>query len=150
MAEIIEIRDEEGGVLTANLHQLLEIVGKKGASLVWSILDIEAVGHEEKFQGDLPEMERQAAASPQGLIFKWEELVTLAESLSDVWNLLLVAAHSHESIPRLEYSATDFGHCEIVIECFDSTYWRVYARDDEIIRRLEQSFKDVTITPVNP
>ena len=145
MAGIIEIKDKQEGVLTLELYHLLTLIGNKAANLVWSILDLEAVADPEKFKTDLLELERVARESPNGLTLRWDELVVLAQALKDVWNILLAAAKIAESIPRLEYLAEDVGPCEIVIECLDSDFWRVYARDDEIIRRLEQSFRDVTV-----
>lgn len=147
MAGIIEIKDlNERGALAPNLCDLLTFLQDKVENLVWSILDLEAIGDPEKLKTDLLEIERQAQESPHGLILRWEDLVALAEALVDVWNILIAAVPEPLSIPRLEYGTEEFGHCEIAIECFDSSFWRVYARDDATIHKLEGSFRDVRVT----
>lgn len=146
MAGIIEIRDKTApGVLTLTLRDLLAFFEDRGPHLVWSILDLEAVGDPDKLKIELLELERKARESPHGFILKWEDLVALAESLVDVWGTLIAASDTADSIPRLTHGTEQFEPCEVALEAFDSSFWRVYARDDAIIRKLESSFHDVDV-----
>jgi hypothetical protein len=146
MAGIVEIRDQKPGYLNVDLRNLLSLFKEDGPNLVWSILDLEAVGDAEKLKTDLLEIERQIEESPDGLIVEWEDLLVLAESLVDVWNILIAASHDVPSIPRLEYGTTNFERCEIAIEIFDSTWCRVYARNDAIVRRVKANYRNVRVT----
>jgi len=130
------------------LRDLLALLEPEGRNLTWSIQDLEAVGDPEKLKTDLLEIEENAKHSPQGLIMKWEELVELAEALKDVWNPWIVGCRDSKLIPKVIYSTEKVDQCEIVIEVFDSSYLRVYARDDEIIRRIAGKFQDVSVTSI--
>ena len=137
MAGVVEIGNQEGASSTVELAGLLRLLNDVGPSLVWSIQEFEAVANDD-FTGDVTKIEQQAQESPNGLVLKWAALVALAESLFDVWNILIVGAKNVDSIPELTPLSTDFGSSEIVIERFDSAFWHVYARDDEIIKRFEK------------
>ena len=146
MSGIVEIRELHGGHLNVQLRDLLSVLEEDGPNLVWSIFDLEAVGDPEKLKIDLLEIERQARELPHGLVLPWADILALAESLVDVWNILIAAARAELSIPRLEYGTVNFEPCEVAIEVFDSSFCRVYARNDAIIRRLEASYRDVRVT----
>ena len=140
-------RDDKG-VLKVELKDLLAFFDHDGPSLIWSIQDLEAVGDPEKLKIDVVEIEEQAKESPQGFILRWQELVELAQALTDVWNAWLVACREGDPIPKAVYSSAKVDQYEAVIEACDSSFWRVYARDNSIIRRIAGKFNDVSVTPI--
>lgn len=149
MAGIVEITDQdERGFLTVELKDLLVHFEDAGPNLVWSIQDFEALGNPETLKTNLPELEREARESSRGFILKWEDLVTLAQSLVDVQEALIAACQDRDSIPRLEYNSERFEPCEIAIEVFDSSVWRVYARDDAMVQRVASSYQSVLVIQV--
>jgi hypothetical protein len=147
MAKVIEIRDRnQSGILTLELQDLLAFFNESGQSLIWSIQNLEAVGDPEKLKTDLLEIEEQAKKSPHGLILEWEDLLGLAQSLTDVWEVLIIACRNRELIPNLKHGIDRLDSCEIAIELFDSSYWRVCARDDAVIQRIADHCDDVTVS----
>ena len=144
---MVEIRDRnERGVLTVELKDLLACFAHEGPNLIWSIQDLEAVGDPEKLKIDVLEIEKQAKESSQGCVLRWEELVELANALTDVWNAWIVACSYGAPIPKAIYKSEKVDQCEAVIEAVDSSCWRVYARNQAIIQRIATKFHDVRVT----
>jgi hypothetical protein len=65
---------------------------------------------------------------------------------------VLVGCVDHAHIPRVDNKddldvipkpATLYDTAEVVIEAIDTTFWRVYAKDDEVLERIRNHFKDV-------
>ena len=149
MAGIIEIRyRDERGILTVELKDLLAFFDHEGPTLIWSIQDLEAVGDPDKLKIDVLEIEKLAKESPQGFVLRWQELVELAQTLTDVWNAWIVACSYGAPIPKAIYKSEKVDQFEAVIEAFDSSFWRVFARDHSIIHRIASKFHDVRVTQI--
>jgi hypothetical protein len=110
---------------------------------------LEARSDPDKFKGNLLEIEHQVRQSSQGLIFTWDELVAFANALIEVLDAVIVGCKDKKSIPRLIPGDGVFGPCEIGIEAFDSSLWRVYARDDEVLQKVQAAFHDVAVVPLS-
>ena len=150
MAGIVEVRDSDSrGFLTVELRDFLQVVEPEGRDLIWSILDLEARSDPDKFKGDLLEVEQQVKQSPQGLIFSWDELVAFANALIEVLDAVIVGCKDKKLIPRLIPGDGVFAQCEIGIEAVDSSLWRVYTRDDELLQRVQTAFHDVAVMPLS-
>ncbi|MFN8123054.1 MAG: hypothetical protein U0237_11565 [Thermoleophilia bacterium] len=114
----LEITDEP----TIHLRRLLELI--QGETVLrWSILELWATAKDATT--DLLTMERLAAASPTGLMVGDSELRQIASKLSQVIDGIFVGFRGDPPAR----SATDLrAYADVVIEAFDSTYWRVHAR----------------------
>lgn len=144
MGRIIEIKKNTGGILDVDLIDILNVIEAEGATLTWTLFDLEATGD----LGDgnnILDLEQEVRESPTGLCLNWNDLVSLARRLSQVINALL----SSSSAPIAAAAVSDlYAHSEIVLEAIDSSLWRVYARSDAIIERLKQAFNaDEVTTP---
>lgn len=146
MPGIVEIRDSNAdGLLTVKLRDVLRVVEPEGRDLTWSILDLEARSDPDKFKGNLLEIEQKVRESPQGLIFTWDELVTFAHALIEVVDAVIVACKDQKLIPSLKPGDEVFAQCEFGIEAVDSSVWRVYARDDQLLQKVQAAFNDVNL-----
>jgi hypothetical protein len=147
MPSIIEIRDKnEPGIPDANLSQVLGLLTREGPSLSWSILDLYAVGDLGEGFGML-DLEEKIQASPEGVALPWEIIFDLSHKFRDIYDLVLVGYHD-PYVPKLgpdNPMSHLYENCEIVIERFDSTYWRIFARDDDVVDKLKKSFTDTEI-----
>lgn len=145
MPGIIEVRDKDArGFLTVELRDLLRIVEPHGRNLIWSILDLEARSDPAKFKGDLVAVEQEVKLSPKGLIISWADLLVFSAGLVEVLDGLFVGCTDRNSIPGLIPGDDIFSQCEIGIEAFDSTMWRVYAREDALLHKVAEAFREVT------
>jgi hypothetical protein len=148
MPSIIEIKDEDNrGSLAVALIDLLDLLKREGHQLTWSILELEATGDPNRLPRDMLDLEQEVEQSPNGVIMSWEELVILATAFCEVLNAVIVGCKDATLIPHLQPNADLYTPCEIVLEAIDSTLWRVYARDDQIIQRLQTTFRNVVVIP---
>ncbi|HET8670694.1 MAG TPA: hypothetical protein VFM05_08740 [Candidatus Saccharimonadales bacterium] len=150
MLGIIEIKDKHNGFLTVELRDLLPLIEPVGRDLIWSILDLDAMGDPNKLKRNLLEIEEYGRQSPQGYILSWDDLVDLAESLIDIMDAVIVGCRNRSMIPKLEPSSDIYSSCEIVIEAIDSAIWRIHSKHDEFVERLKTSFHDVVESSIHP
>ena len=144
MAGTIEIRDKDvNGVVTVELRDLLPFFEAEGQKLIWSIIDLEAIGDLSSIGKTMLGLEQEVKQSPHGLFLEWSELKALAEKFEQIMDLTLVGCQSQEYICPLIPKGDLRGSCEIVIEAIDSSLWSVYARDEEVIQRLTAAFQEV-------
>ena len=96
----------------------------------------------------MPEFERQIAESPDGLLVTWNELCELSEKLKEVINVVIIGYKNRRDIQKHHNERELLSSCDIVIEAFDSSYWRVYAKDQAVIDRIEESFNSTEIKSI--
>ncbi len=147
MAGIIEIwdrRPDNPRLLALDLVDLLALVAPEGRQLVWAILELEG-------EGVLPDdrYRQEIEASPTGAVVNWDELVAIAHALKQVIWGVFVGCTDASAVPSLHPDADLYNPSEIVIEAIDSTYWRVYARDDRVLQRLGAAFRDVKMVALS-
>jgi hypothetical protein len=145
-----EIRDHDvKGFLEVDLQEVLSAVEAADSHLIWSILDLDSTAEPGKLKRDLSKLEADIQRSSQGLILTWDELVSLANSLSEVRDAIIVGCRTRELIPALP--TTDlYSPCDVVIEAVDSAFWRIYAKDDRLLQKLARTFRDVDVTNSSP
>jgi len=141
---VIEIRDSQNGALTVSLSGILSQLPPHSDNLHWAILSLEAIGNPSGNKS-LPEFESQIANSPQGLLVTWNELCELSEKFEEVIDVVIVGCESRGDIQRRQNDNELYSSCDVAIEAFDSSYWRVYSKHQDIIDRIEKSFKDTEI-----
>lgn len=145
MAGIIEIKDRDAqGGLTVELTHILNLLAPEGRPLSWAILDLEATGDLGGGK-DMLDLEQEIEQSPTGLLMSWDELVSLARAFFQVINTVIVGCKDAASVPKLHPEENLYASSEIVLEAIDSSLWRVYARDDKVLRRLQKAFRDVEL-----
>jgi hypothetical protein len=136
MGRMIEIKKNTEGILDVDLIDILNVIEPEGATLVWTLFDLEATGD----LGDgnnILDLEQEVRESPGGLSLNWNDLVSLARRLSQVINAILAA--SRGSVPAAAVNDL-YAHSEIAIEAIDSSLWRLYSRSDALIERLKKCF----------
>jgi hypothetical protein len=137
----VEIWDGPSVQLRDLLDQLPGVDG-----LRWSVMEIWTVARSDAT--DVSSIESRAAGSPKGLEMRSSELRELADELAQVIDGIF-AGYRGEPPSR---SDKDLRHTtEIVIEAFDSTFWRVYARDAGVAEQLRRTYTDVRdVLPETP
>jgi hypothetical protein len=105
----------------------------------WSILEMWAVARED--DTDILSLEEEAASSPTGLAMSSDRIIEFARSLRE-FNDGIIVGYITQAPAR---STADLRTAaEVVIEAFDSSYWRVYSRDGAMLDALRPRFADVT------
>ena len=145
MSNIIEIKHQDSqGKSAVELIDLLNLIAQDQQQLVWSILDLEAIGDLSPiWERGILDLEENIRNLPQGLILSWQMLILLVEKFDQVINIIIVGCQEITKIPSLKPNSNLDTPCEIVLELIDSSLWRIYAKDQKILQRLQQEFTDI-------
>lgn len=118
------------------LVQLIDFVSLlPEQGLIWSILYFQGVGTFPNLT--MEDLERLAFEGPKGHVLTRTELDKLAMGQFQTIDLLLVGA---ESLDEVSSDRTDIAaqrHARVVIGCFDSSEWSLWARDSELMACFE-------------
>lgn len=137
---MIEIWDEP----TIQLADLLEHVSVR--TLDWAILQMWAVALDS--ETDVVSLEQRAAESPTGLALSGEQLRHLAAGLLQMIDGVVAG---YRGRPPSRSDADLRSSAEIILEAVDSAFWRIYARDQDIIDRMRRAYVDVRdVIPTAP
>jgi hypothetical protein len=132
MSNVIEIKYQDSqNTSTVELIDLLNFIESiKQQQLIWSILDLEAIGDISTiWERGILDLEANIKFLPQGLILSWQMLFQLAQKFDQVINTVIVGCQEVSKIPSLEPNVDLDEPCEIVLELIDSSVWRIYTKD---------------------
>lgn len=137
----IRILDKIGRAISVELPDILEEVENE-TTFYWSILDLDAVGHLGK---ELPfsYFQWQVSNSDRGYFFNWRDLNLLACKFDDITDIELIAFKEKNSLRRFENDQEMYEQCDISIVMFDSSYWEVFSKDEDLIKRLAKKFREI-------
>ena len=94
------------------------------------------------------DIEQKIKASEHGLILTWRQLLSLSEGLIETIDCVIVGCKDERLIPKYEPGGDLYTPSEIVLEGIDSSVWQVYAKDETLLKRVQESFKDVSLIPM--
>jgi hypothetical protein len=127
-------------LLALDLVDILDALPLDAMALRWSILDLWAETDDPTL--DMQAIQSEVDKSARGFCMEGRELRDVADRVAQVIDGVFAA---YAQAPPSKASADLRESCEIVVEAIDSTYWRLYARDQEIIRRVQDVFEDVRV-----
>lgn len=137
----IRILDKHNRVVSVKLLDILDMI-PNGESFHWAILwsDITPRKGDGEF---IMNLEQQVNKAENGLSIDWEELKSLTKKIHQEIDLAVIGCSNKENLHRFKNDREMYEQCDIVIEMFDTSYWRVFSKDDDLIERLGKKFKDV-------
>ncbi|WP_133175418.1 hypothetical protein [Sphingomonas oleivorans] len=100
-----------------------------GADFVWSILDFDGVGIAPNNMR-MDEFTAMARSQPNGILLRWQELVSFSAHIHQTYDCLIVGAEKESDIDRTKIVAGDYAAVTVVIEAVDMSYWNVWAPND--------------------
>jgi hypothetical protein len=140
----IEYQHHSQGRSVVELIDLLSLVAPDKHQLVWSILDLEAIGDVSTiWERGILDLEENIRDLPQGLILSWQMLVLLASKFDQVINAVIVGCQEATQIPTLSANNDLYIPCAIALELIDSSVWRIYAKDERLLQHFHQEFSGV-------
>jgi hypothetical protein len=145
MSNVIEIKYQDSqGTSIIELIDLLNLIAQDKQQLVWSILDLEAIGDISTiWERGILDLEENIKELPQGLILSWQMLVLLVRKFDQVINTVIVGCQEVSKIPVLKPDIDLDTPCEIVLELIDSSVWRIYSKDERLLQHLQHEFSNV-------
>ncbi len=146
-AKGIRIQDlTESGYVAVELPDILKEV-QNGDSFHWSILCLEASGNLGEGKS-IVEFENEISDSKNGLFISWDDLNILSKKFHQIIDMVLIGCKNEISLQRYKTDQEMYEACDIVIDMFDSSYWKIFSKDEKFIDRLAAKFKDVE--PLTP
>jgi hypothetical protein len=126
--------------------RILAQVGPRAPDLVWTFLKLDGYG-----ELDSEAIEQEIYSARQGLILSWDALPDFIRRFEQFVWVVLVGCVDRSDIPRVDKDDLDvipkppelYREAEIVIEQLDTSWWRVYAKDDDLLERIRHEFRDV-------
>lgn len=142
----ITISDKIDHVLSPTLSDILEEV-VDGDSYFWSILYIDGMTLPE--QGcPLSQLEEKINQPKNGYSIKWKELILFQIVFHQMYDVLVLGdkdCNVLKSFSRYDSEDLMYESCDFVIELIDCTYWKIYSKDCEFIKRLRKKFREVEV-----
>jgi Txe/YoeB family toxin of Txe-Axe toxin-antitoxin module len=137
----IRISDKKNNIVSVELPDiLLEI--SNGNSLYWSVLYLYATGSLGENKSMLA-LEEQIKNSERGLCISWDELNNLAKKFWDLIDITIIGCNDKSLIKRYNDDQKMRETCNTVIEMIDSGCWEVFSKDEKLIERLSQKYKNI-------
>jgi len=134
-----------GGSLVPDLTDILAAIAEHGRHLSWAILDLEGTVGNLGPDLSVSQFETQVADSPCGYRLGWQELTAFAGKLHDLSMGLFAASQDPTVLRRYKTMVELVDACDLVIELFDSSYWRVFARDERVLQSLVAQYHDTKL-----
>lgn len=143
----IRISDSRDNVLDITLSDILEEI-QNGSFLKWSILFLDGMPNpeEEKF---LSEYQNRISKSKNGLRITWGELNLVGSKFSQIFETVILGCKKQESLCRYINDHEMYQSCDVVIELIDCAFWQVFSKDQELIKRLKEKFKETELLEPN-
>lgn len=145
MAHMIEISDSQNGLLTVTLPMILSEIGAESTNLTWSLLYLSATGNLGKDKS-IVDFEDNISNSPNGFCLEWKELNNLAGKFDQIFDILIIGADSKDAIQKYANDDDLYLNYPVVLDLFDSAYWRIYSEDETFIERLTDKFVDIKLS----
>jgi hypothetical protein len=137
----IRISDKKNNIVSVELPDILMEI-PEGDSLCWSVLYLYATGSLGENQS-MPTFEEQIRKSEKGLFISWGELNNLAKKFWDLMDITIIGCRDKSLLGRYDNDQKMRETCNIVIEMIDSGCWEIFSKDEKLIKRLSQKYKDI-------
>jgi len=139
----IRISDVVERVVCVTLPEILEEI-HQGPLFHWSILYLEAMGHLGEDRS-MPVFENQIYNSERGLFILWDDLNLLSKEFYQIIDITIIGCKDKCALRRYKNDQEMYDSCDFVIEMIDSSYWEIFSKNEELIKRLAVKFKKVEI-----
>lgn len=136
----IRILDTENNLVSVDLKDIL--IEIDGSRLHWSILYFDGLGALQKWHS-ISAFELNVNKSEKGLFISWKDLNELANQLWEIIDIIIIGCKDEKLLLRYENDETMYRSCDIVIVKFDSCFWEVFSKDQQLIQKLSKKFKDI-------
>jgi hypothetical protein len=129
----------ENGAVAIVLSDILQEIDN-GASMYWSILWLDATVYLGSNYSML-EIEHQINDSKKGLMISWEDLNVLSNKFYQIIDVIIIGCKDKSSLKCYDNNREMYTACDVGIEMIDSSYWKVFSKDQHLIDKLLAKFK---------
>lgn len=147
----VEIFDQQNGLLSFDLGDLLEVIAPFASRLDWYVVEFEpAVLTAAQGKPDSPPIwvtelwHKSEAGAVQAIT--WEQLKELSTYVSQTMNALFVAMDLGAPTPSSSLDPNNERY-KLVIQAVDTSFWAVTTHDEDLVQALKARFKSVKLQP---
>ena len=150
MGQFIKFAALETDSRKKQIKRILKIIEPIGKDMNWYILlDLEINNYTgDKF--NVREFEQTVLDSEHGILLQWDEIMDLSDHvLQFIW-LNLAGCRNKSNIPNKGPYKEQFEKCDVAIVIFDSSFWVVFSKNENIISNLSYQFPSNEISEDSP
>ena len=137
---MIGIRIQDGEkFISVSLHDILEEI-EDGKLFYWFIAESETILKENS---DDKLCKFVNIDYGDGLSVSWPELLDFSKHIQQEINFLLIGSKTRSDLKKYQSTIEMIKNTDFAIEMFDSSWWNVYAKDPQFLKKLNKKFNKV-------
>lgn len=140
MKKLLEVSDNENGILTINLDDILSCLDRI-EKYHWCILSLTAVGRNEDIS--ILDLENKINENKNGYRINATDLLEFNDLFSQIVELILIGDEDSSKLKRYENIDVTRNICSYYIELVDSSYWEISTDDSKTINNINSKFTSV-------
>jgi hypothetical protein len=147
----IEIFDQDNGILSFDLSQILDALQPFAVSLKWCLIEFDPwilLGEDGTRNEPPPAWVSSLVArihtDQNGIEMDWETLKSLARYVGQTENAVLIAVEPSKAPPENPIDLNSPGYA-IVVQAVDTSFWAITSRNENLIKHLKNIFKNTKI-----
>lgn len=137
----IEISDSINNVISVTLPDILKEI-HNGNSFHWSILDLYASGNLGEGKS-IVAFSDTIYKSEKGFFINWDDLNLLSVKFWEIIDIVIIGCKDENLLRKYENDKKMYEACDIFIVFFDSCFWEVFSKDEDLIERLAKRFNEI-------
>ena len=143
----IRILDKNGHLVSVTLPDILQLIDN-GNSYYWSILELEAIGYFDEGKSYL-DLVKKIDDADRGLFITWDDLRALSTKFHQIVWISIIGSIDERHLHFYKTDQEMFKTCDIFIEMFDSSYWIVFSKNEQLINKITSNFKEIEFLESN-
>lgn len=128
-------------ILEVKLNDILDQL-PNGAQYYWSILFLDGMPYPNLAQS-IVKYEDSIHKSKDGILIEWSDLLQLQNKYSQIYEATILGSANKSNLHHYDDENTMQDSCDFVINLIDCSFWEVYSKDQKLIDRLKNKFKEV-------
>jgi hypothetical protein len=146
----IEVKYQNSQGTSIELIDVLKLIEKDKQQLIWSILDLQAVGDISTiWERGILDLEQTIKHLPHGYILSWQMLIKLVKKFDDLIDIVIVGCREVAQIPSLGVDADIYLSSEIVLKLIDSSVWQIYTKNERLLQNLNRELNQEKLVALN-
>lgn len=131
----IEIIKNSDNTPEISLFSILSGIKSFTENIDWFIQHIEATGNVRNIVGmNMLEFEKRCKESLNGISINYDKLIEIAVTCDDIIDILLTGYSKGQEATKAYKDDEWESKCEIIVSREDSTLWRLFSKNDDIMK----------------
>lgn len=139
----IEICDTLEKRFLIDLPNVLKVI-PNGENYHWGVLPFfDPMGVHQKNASKISSKIRSQISENGFALVTWEEILVLAQGVCQFFDLVLIGCKDLKNLKPYQDDDEMVEKCDIVIMMFDTSWWEVSCKEDQLMQKFMDSFQKV-------